>query len=95
MPKVFKKFGNYHREFVKCPKMVPCSNDCAFYVMRYMEQYQGNPDKLADDFQPPESCVLRAQMLHQLIFHRFNLAPCIHSAIKDLRPLDNGEGSSH
>uniref|UniRef100_A0A0E0E319 Ubiquitin-like protease family profile domain-containing protein n=1 Tax=Oryza meridionalis TaxID=40149 RepID=A0A0E0E319_9ORYZ len=95
MPKVFKKFGNYHREFVKCPKMVPCSNDYAFYVMRYMERYQGNRDKLADDFQPPEPRVLRAQILHQLIFHRFNLAPCIHSAIEDLRPLDDSEGSSH
>nr|BAD35296.1 hypothetical protein [Oryza sativa Japonica Group] len=95
MPKVFKKFGNYHREFVKCPKMVPCSNDCAVYVIRYMERYQGNPDKLADDFQPPDSRVLRAQILHQLIFHCFNLAPCIHPAIEGLRPLDDGEGSSH
>jgi hypothetical protein len=46
-------------------------------------------------FCKPESRVLRAQILHQLIFHCFNLAPCIHPAIEGLRPLDDGEGSSH
>ncbi|KAF0930964.1 hypothetical protein E2562_038372, partial [Oryza meyeriana var. granulata] len=74
-PGKFKRFGNYRKSYLDCPKMALPSNDCAFYVMKYMEVYDGNKAPLETLVIPDDSSVvLRSQILHHLILHRFNTA---------------------
>ena len=45
-PKSFCRFGGFRKNMMKCPKMQICSNDCAFYIMRFMEAYDGNRESI-------------------------------------------------
>ncbi|KAF0930390.1 hypothetical protein E2562_032278 [Oryza meyeriana var. granulata] len=58
---------------VPCPAMTN-PNDCAFFVMRYMELYDGDTSSLLNTIQPEKSKELRSQILYYLIFHRCNIA---------------------
>ncbi|BAS93145.1 Os05g0281950 [Oryza sativa Japonica Group] len=87
----FPKFGNYRKCYIKCPKMATGSNDCAFYVMRFMEKYNGDADKLLQSFPKVPSDKLRAQILHHLIFNRFNSVQELHQDIETFRVPDNAQ----
>uniref|UniRef100_A0A0E0AXA1 Ubiquitin-like protease family profile domain-containing protein n=1 Tax=Oryza glumipatula TaxID=40148 RepID=A0A0E0AXA1_9ORYZ len=87
----FPKFGNYRKCYIKCPKMAMGSNDCAFYVMRFMEKYNGDADKLLQSFPKVPSDKLRAQILHHLIFNRFNSVQELHQDIETFRVPDNAQ----
>uniref|UniRef100_A0A0E0LTS6 Uncharacterized protein n=1 Tax=Oryza punctata TaxID=4537 RepID=A0A0E0LTS6_ORYPU len=84
-PSKFPRFGRYRRAYIPCPKMAVGSNDCAFYVMKFMEMYDGDSAKLVHSFIPSESITLRAQLLYRLIFNRFNQAKKFHPDIEALR----------
>uniref|UniRef100_A0A0E0BHZ2 Ubiquitin-like protease family profile domain-containing protein n=1 Tax=Oryza glumipatula TaxID=40148 RepID=A0A0E0BHZ2_9ORYZ len=45
-PKSFCRFGGFRKNMMKCPKMQICSNDCAFYIMQFMEAYDGNRESI-------------------------------------------------
>ncbi|EEC68034.1 hypothetical protein OsI_35854 [Oryza sativa Indica Group] len=45
-PKSFCRFGGFRKNMMKCPKMQICSNDCAFYIMWFMEAYDGNRESI-------------------------------------------------
>uniref|UniRef100_A0A0D3HKS0 Ubiquitin-like protease family profile domain-containing protein n=1 Tax=Oryza barthii TaxID=65489 RepID=A0A0D3HKS0_9ORYZ len=45
-PKSFCRFGGFRKNMMKCPKVQICSNDCAFYIMRFMEAYDGNRESI-------------------------------------------------
>uniref|UniRef100_A0A0E0LNM1 Uncharacterized protein n=1 Tax=Oryza punctata TaxID=4537 RepID=A0A0E0LNM1_ORYPU len=84
-PGKFPRFSRYRRAYIPCPKMAVGSNDSAFYVMKFMEMYDGDSAKLAHSFIPSESITLRAQLLYRLIFNRFNQAKNFHPDIEALR----------
>ncbi|KAL6850318.1 hypothetical protein ACP4OV_020945 [Aristida adscensionis] len=48
-------------------------NDCAFYIMKYLENYNGEHTSLNTIIQQGRSNEMRAEMLHYLIFHPANM----------------------
>uniref|UniRef100_A0A0D3HBA7 Ubiquitin-like protease family profile domain-containing protein n=1 Tax=Oryza barthii TaxID=65489 RepID=A0A0D3HBA7_9ORYZ len=46
LPKKFCRFGGFRKTPMPCAKMAICSNDCAFYIMRFMEAYDGNREPI-------------------------------------------------
>ncbi len=46
VPKSFCRFGGFRKNMMECPKMQICSIDCAFYIMRFMEAYDGNMESI-------------------------------------------------
>uniref|UniRef100_I1QX87 Ubiquitin-like protease family profile domain-containing protein n=1 Tax=Oryza glaberrima TaxID=4538 RepID=I1QX87_ORYGL len=67
----FKRFGNQKLVRNKCPVMLK-PNDCAFFVMRYMELYDGNDSPLIQAAESEEYNDLRSQMLYYMVFHSKN-----------------------
>lgn len=46
VPKRFCRFGRFRKNMMNCAWMAICSNDCAFYVMKYMEAYDGSREPI-------------------------------------------------
>uniref|UniRef100_A0A0E0M676 Ubiquitin-like protease family profile domain-containing protein n=1 Tax=Oryza punctata TaxID=4537 RepID=A0A0E0M676_ORYPU len=46
LPKRFCRFGGFRKNQMSCAKMEICSNDCAFYIRKYMEAYHGNREPI-------------------------------------------------
>ncbi|EEC69025.1 hypothetical protein OsI_37825 [Oryza sativa Indica Group] len=46
VPKSFCRFGGFRKNMMECPKMQMGSIDCAFYIMRFMEAYDGNMESI-------------------------------------------------
>uniref|UniRef100_J3N7J6 Ubiquitin-like protease family profile domain-containing protein n=1 Tax=Oryza brachyantha TaxID=4533 RepID=J3N7J6_ORYBR len=44
--KSFCRFGGFSKNFMDCPKMQICSSDYAFFVMRFMEAFDGNKEPI-------------------------------------------------
>uniref|UniRef100_A0A0E0AA94 Ubiquitin-like protease family profile domain-containing protein n=1 Tax=Oryza glumipatula TaxID=40148 RepID=A0A0E0AA94_9ORYZ len=61
VPKSFCRFGGFRKNMMECPKMQICSIDCAFYIMRFMEAYDGNRESIENlsiPQSPPYICIL-------------------------------------
>uniref|UniRef100_A0A0D9ZAJ4 Ubiquitin-like protease family profile domain-containing protein n=1 Tax=Oryza glumipatula TaxID=40148 RepID=A0A0D9ZAJ4_9ORYZ len=87
-PKSFCRFGGFRRNMMKCPKMQICSNDCAFYIMRFMEAYDGNRESIETLSIPTDSSLVRSSILHQLMFNEYNQAAPLHPDIEMFRRSD-------
>uniref|UniRef100_A0A0E0JHX3 Ubiquitin-like protease family profile domain-containing protein n=2 Tax=Oryza punctata TaxID=4537 RepID=A0A0E0JHX3_ORYPU len=81
----YPKFGNYRKGYIKCPKMPLGSKDSAFYVMTFMEKFDGDANKITFASHMDSSKALRAHILHHLIFNRFNIAQDLHHDIELFR----------
>ncbi|XP_020404863.2 uncharacterized protein [Zea mays] len=55
-----------------CPTMKLGSNDCGFFVMRYMQHYDYMVGAMNAVIDPDNSEDIRSLVLHYLIFHRLN-----------------------
>ncbi|EEE59493.1 hypothetical protein OsJ_11725 [Oryza sativa Japonica Group] len=87
-PKSFCRFGDFRRNMMKCPKMQICSNDCAFYIVRFMEAYDGNRESIETLSIPTNSSLVRSSILHQLMFSEYNQAAPLHPDIEMFRRSD-------
>uniref|UniRef100_A0A0E0NY85 Ubiquitin-like protease family profile domain-containing protein n=1 Tax=Oryza rufipogon TaxID=4529 RepID=A0A0E0NY85_ORYRU len=87
-PKSFCRFGGFRRNMMKCPKMQICSNDCAFYIVRFMEAYDGNRESIETLSIPTNSSLVRSSILHQLMFSEYNQAAPLHPDIEMFRQSD-------
>ncbi|XP_020404077.1 uncharacterized protein [Zea mays] len=66
-------FLNYPIELMNnCPTMKLGSNDCGFFVMRYMQNYDYMVGAMNAVIDPDYSEDIRSLVLHYLIFHRLN-----------------------
>uniref|UniRef100_A0A0E0GZL3 Ubiquitin-like protease family profile domain-containing protein n=1 Tax=Oryza nivara TaxID=4536 RepID=A0A0E0GZL3_ORYNI len=81
----FKRFGNQKLVRNKCPIMLK-PNDCAFFVMRYMELYDGDDSPLIQAAESEEYTDLRSQMLCYMVFHSKNVAAPLPPELEELRP---------
>ncbi|KAF0933888.1 hypothetical protein E2562_020021 [Oryza meyeriana var. granulata] len=79
------RFRHYRNVQVPCPAMTN-PNDYAFFVMRYMELYDGDTSPLLNTIQLEKSKKLRSQMLYYLIFHRCNTVRLLED-IEAFRPV--------
>uniref|UniRef100_A0A0E0LJ10 Ubiquitin-like protease family profile domain-containing protein n=2 Tax=Oryza punctata TaxID=4537 RepID=A0A0E0LJ10_ORYPU len=61
----FKRFGNQKLVRNKCPVMLK-PNDCAFFIMRYMELYDGDDSPLLQVAELEEYNDLRSHMLYYM-----------------------------
>jgi len=52
----FTGFSEWKFVFVPVPKQDPYSNDCAFFVMHFLEYYDGEKRKM--DINPVSTCLL-------------------------------------
>uniref|UniRef100_A0A0E0JXI2 Ubiquitin-like protease family profile domain-containing protein n=1 Tax=Oryza punctata TaxID=4537 RepID=A0A0E0JXI2_ORYPU len=64
LPKRFCRFGGFRKNHMDCAKMETGSNDCAFFIMKYMEAYNGNRKPIENLPIPSNSTVLRSSILH-------------------------------
>uniref|UniRef100_A0A0E0M2A8 Ubiquitin-like protease family profile domain-containing protein n=1 Tax=Oryza punctata TaxID=4537 RepID=A0A0E0M2A8_ORYPU len=78
----YPKFGNYRKGYIKCPKMPLGSKDSAFYVMTFMEKFDGDANKITFASHMVSSKALQVHILHHLIFNRFNTAQDLHHDIE-------------
>uniref|UniRef100_A0A0E0CKA3 Ubiquitin-like protease family profile domain-containing protein n=1 Tax=Oryza meridionalis TaxID=40149 RepID=A0A0E0CKA3_9ORYZ len=85
LPKKFCRFGGFRKTPMPCAKMAICSNDCAFYIMRFMEAYDGNREPIETMIIPGDSMIIRSSILHQLIFSEHNIAIPQHPDIVPFR----------
>ncbi|BAS97990.1 Os06g0516700 [Oryza sativa Japonica Group] len=81
VPKSFCRFGGFRKNMMECPKIQICSIDCAFYIMRFMEAYDGNMESIENLSIPTDSVIVRSSTLHQLMFSEYNQAAPLHSDI--------------
>uniref|UniRef100_A0A0E0R3J5 Ubiquitin-like protease family profile domain-containing protein n=1 Tax=Oryza rufipogon TaxID=4529 RepID=A0A0E0R3J5_ORYRU len=79
----FKRFGNQKLVRNKCPVMLK-PNDCAFFVMRYMELYEGDDSPLIQVAESEEYNDLRSQMLYNMVFHSNNVAAPLPPELEEL-----------
>ncbi|EEC67566.1 hypothetical protein OsI_34910 [Oryza sativa Indica Group] len=79
----FKRFGNQKLVRNKCPVMLK-PNDCAFFVMRYMELYDGDDSPLIQVAESEEYNDLRSQMLYYMVFHSKNVAAPLPLELEEL-----------
>uniref|UniRef100_A0A0E0LYF8 Ubiquitin-like protease family profile domain-containing protein n=1 Tax=Oryza punctata TaxID=4537 RepID=A0A0E0LYF8_ORYPU len=91
LPKRFCRFGGSRKNHMECAKMEIGSNNCAFYVMKYMEAYDGNREPIEKLPIPSNSTVLRSSILHQLVFSEHNIAGPQHPEIERFRFSEDGE----
>ncbi|EEC66586.1 hypothetical protein OsI_32797 [Oryza sativa Indica Group] len=85
LPKKLCRFGGFRKTPMPCAKMAICSNDCAFYIMRFREAYDGNREPIETMIIPGDSTIIRSSILHQLIFSEHNIAVPHHPDIVPFR----------
>uniref|UniRef100_A0A0E0LAF2 Ubiquitin-like protease family profile domain-containing protein n=1 Tax=Oryza punctata TaxID=4537 RepID=A0A0E0LAF2_ORYPU len=90
LPKRFCRFGGFRKNHMECTKMEIGSNDCAFFIMKYMEAYDGNREPIEKLPIPSNSTVLRSSILHQLVFSEHNIAGPQHPEIERFRFSEDG-----
>ncbi|EEE65714.1 hypothetical protein OsJ_21349 [Oryza sativa Japonica Group] len=78
VPKRFCRFGRFRKNMMNCAWMAICSNDCAFYVMKYMEAYDGSRDPIETLNIPTNSTIVPSSILFQLVSSDHNLADPRH-----------------
>ncbi|WVZ85761.1 hypothetical protein U9M48_032646 [Paspalum notatum var. saurae] len=67
------KFGNYKIDLApNCPTINPGSNDCGFFVTRYIQFYDFRDASISLFLDPDISREHRSLLLHYLTFHRNN-----------------------
>uniref|UniRef100_A0A0E0L1I9 Ubiquitin-like protease family profile domain-containing protein n=1 Tax=Oryza punctata TaxID=4537 RepID=A0A0E0L1I9_ORYPU len=91
LPKRFCRFGGFMKNHMECAKMEVGSNDCAFFIMKYMEAYDGNREPVEKLTIPSNSSVLRSSILHQLVFSEHNIAGPHNPEIESFRYSEDGE----
>uniref|UniRef100_A0A0E0M7F3 Ubiquitin-like protease family profile domain-containing protein n=1 Tax=Oryza punctata TaxID=4537 RepID=A0A0E0M7F3_ORYPU len=91
LPKRFCRFGGFRKNHMECAKMEVGSNDCAFFIMKYMEAYDGNREPVEKLTIPSNSSVLRSTILHQLVFSEHNIARPQNPEIESFRFSEDGE----
>uniref|UniRef100_A0A0E0LUD1 Ubiquitin-like protease family profile domain-containing protein n=1 Tax=Oryza punctata TaxID=4537 RepID=A0A0E0LUD1_ORYPU len=92
LPKRFYRFWGFRKNHMECAKMEIGSNNCAFFIMKYMEAYDGNREPIKKLPIPQlNSTVLRSSILHQLVFSEHNIAGPQHPEIERFRFSEDGE----
>uniref|UniRef100_A0A0E0M5Y0 Ubiquitin-like protease family profile domain-containing protein n=1 Tax=Oryza punctata TaxID=4537 RepID=A0A0E0M5Y0_ORYPU len=91
LPKRFCRFGGFRKNHMECAKMEVGSNDCTFFIMKYMEAYDGNREPVEKLTIPSNSSVLRSSILHQLVFSEHNIAGPQNPEIESFRFSEDGE----
>uniref|UniRef100_A0A0E0LK37 Ubiquitin-like protease family profile domain-containing protein n=1 Tax=Oryza punctata TaxID=4537 RepID=A0A0E0LK37_ORYPU len=91
LPKRFCRFGGFRKNRMDCAKMEIGSNDCAFFIMKYMEAYDGNTEPIENLPIPSNSTILRSSILHQLVFSEHNIAGPQHPEIEKFHCSEDGE----
>ncbi|KAL6595589.1 hypothetical protein ACP70R_047929 [Stipagrostis hirtigluma subsp. patula] len=65
-------FSDYGWPYVKVELQIPGSNDCAFFVMIFLEFYDADSRKVRYAIQPVDSTDYRYKLLHYMMFHSVN-----------------------
>uniref|UniRef100_A0A0E0M774 Ubiquitin-like protease family profile domain-containing protein n=1 Tax=Oryza punctata TaxID=4537 RepID=A0A0E0M774_ORYPU len=91
LPKRFCRFGGFRKNHMDCAKMEIGSNDCAFFIMKYMEAYDGNREPIENLHIPSNSTVIRSSILHQLVFSEHNIAGPPQPEIEKFRCSEDGD----
>uniref|UniRef100_A0A0E0L8H0 Ubiquitin-like protease family profile domain-containing protein n=1 Tax=Oryza punctata TaxID=4537 RepID=A0A0E0L8H0_ORYPU len=69
LPKRLCRFGGFRKNHMDCTKMEIGSNDCAFFIMKYMEAYDGNREPITNLPIPVcKSRTIQSQIVLTLVF---------------------------
>ncbi|XP_015692521.1 uncharacterized protein LOC107304170 [Oryza brachyantha] len=89
--KSYCRFGGFRKNILECPEMEICSNDCVFYVMRFMESYDGNKEPIEKLTILTNSTIICSSILRQLMFNEHNQAALHHPDIENVEDEDERE----